>query len=135
MWPITVSPEVLGCFVKETCIEKSCVVQRDLTSSWAPYLPSLPTYLSGLWPRPSAILEIAIDSERNILYTRSQNSSIQVGTSSYAVLEVCLCMRSTHGVFWLCYLNRNLVLNTPYSCAGVRLGSRWQRLQEGGRGA
>lgn len=56
------------------------VLQRDLMASWAPYMPSLPTYLTGLWPRPSAILEIAIDSERNILYTRSQNSSIQACT-------------------------------------------------------
>lgn len=54
------------------------IAQKDLTSSWTPYLPSLPSYFNSFLPRPSPILEIAIDSERNILYTRSQNSSIQV---------------------------------------------------------
>lgn len=66
-------------------------VQKDLTSSWTPYLPSLPSYFNSLLPRPSPILEIAIDSERNILYTRSQNSSIQVRDAS-----LIACIVHTH---------------------------------------
>ncbi|CAL8471349.1 g10891 [Coccomyxa elongata] len=61
----------------DTWRKKRCY-KKDLTSSWMPYLPSLPSYFNSLLPRPSPILEIAIDAERNILYTRSQNSSIQV---------------------------------------------------------
>ena len=52
--------------------------QKDHTAGWAPYLPSLPGALSGLWARPSPILEIAVDLERNILYTRAQSSALQV---------------------------------------------------------
>lgn len=65
------------------------VLQKDLTSSWTPYLPSLPSYFNSLLPRPSPILEIAIDSERNILYTRSQNSSIQVHWTSSVLNKTC----------------------------------------------
>ena len=60
--------------------------QKDHTAGWAPYLPSA---LSGLWARPSPILQIAVDPHRNILYTRAQNSSIQV------LLSPLVCSVST----------------------------------------
>lgn len=77
------SPQAIESCVCKVCYEFDhfsflCVAQKDLTSSWTPYLPSLPSYFNSLLPRPSPILEIAVDAERHILYTRSQ-TSIQVG--------------------------------------------------------
>ena len=50
-------------------------MQRDANSGWSSLYPS---FWSGLFAKPSPILEMAVDTDRNILYTRSENSSIQV---------------------------------------------------------
>lgn len=53
-------------------------VQRDANTGWSSLYPS---FWSSLFAKPSPILEIAVDTDRNILYTRSENSSIQVAPS------------------------------------------------------
>ena len=53
-------------------------MQVDHSSGFSAYLPS---FLPALWQKPSPILEIALDSHRHILYTRSQRSSIEVKES------------------------------------------------------
>ena len=50
-------------------------MQRDANTGWSSLYPS---FWSGFFAKPSPILEIAVDTGRNILYTRSENSSIQV---------------------------------------------------------
>ncbi len=50
-------------------------MQRDANTGWSSLYPS---FWSSLFAKPSPILEIAVDTDRNILYTRSKNSSIQV---------------------------------------------------------
>ena len=37
----------------------------------------LPSFVQGLWGVPSAIVEVAIDAERGILYARHQNSLLE----------------------------------------------------------
>ena len=51
------------------------VVQRDVTAGLSVYLPS---FLPKLWQRPSAVVELALDSWRHILYLRLQGGAIQV---------------------------------------------------------
>ena len=49
--------------------------QRPHTAGLTAYLPS---FLPALFPRPGALLQLAVDAERHILYARSQTSGIQV---------------------------------------------------------
>lgn len=50
-------------------------MQRDANSGWSSLYPS---FWSGFFAKPSPILEMTVDTDRNILYTRSENSSLQV---------------------------------------------------------
>ena len=61
----------------ESLVSIKCFVcmQRDANSGWSSMYPS---FWSGLFAKPSPVLEVAVDADRNILYTRSENSSIQV---------------------------------------------------------
>lgn len=49
--------------------------QRPHTAGLTAYLPS---FLPALFPRPGALLQLVVDTERHILYARSQTSGIQV---------------------------------------------------------
>ena len=62
-----------GCHDADSC----CLIwlQRDLSRGVSAYLPG---FVPRMWHKPSPILDIVIDNDRHILYTRSQNSSIQV---------------------------------------------------------
>ena len=52
----------------------SCA-QRDASSGWSSLYPS---FWSSFFAKPSPILEMAVDADRGILYTRSENSALQV---------------------------------------------------------
>ncbi len=50
-------------------------MQRDANSGWSSLYPS---FWSGFFAKPSPTLEMTVDTDRNILYTRSENSFLQV---------------------------------------------------------
>lgn len=60
--------------------ERGFALQVDHSSGFSAYLPS---FVPALWQKPSPILELAFDKERQILYTRSQKSSIEVSLRIY----------------------------------------------------
>ena len=70
-------------------------MQKDHSIGITSYLPS---FLPSLWQRPSPLVEVLIDAERQILYTRSQSSAIGVrplfsvaSTRMYNVTHIVYC--------------------------------------------
>ena len=66
--------------VAQMCIDRSrcqptCSAQRDASSGWSSLYPS---FWSSIFAKPSPILEMTVDADRGILYTRSENSALQV---------------------------------------------------------
>ena len=69
-------------------------LQRDLSVGLTAYLPS---FLPKLWARPSAVVELAHDPWRHILYLRLQSGAIQVRSCLSAT---CLLANSLARLPW-----------------------------------